>query len=164
MFTYSPRFLLIRDLRNPSLELALDDSSGASDDYNLEESGDGIWNVVAGKASCHGNFALDVVLLDALGRSIHKDMELVALLVYVDNGALVEKPKDNAEVPLLITFDGVEFPLTECPIILIHGRAFFKENILVFLYSGPLNVIVGYFEYVFDSSHNMNYSFFRVFS
>ncbi|XP_057830645.2 SH2 domain-containing protein A isoform X2 [Cryptomeria japonica] len=147
-------------VKNPPLELALDGSSGASDDYNLEESGDGIWSVVGGKASCRRNFALDVVLLDALGRSIHKDMELVALLVYADNGTLVEKPKDNAEAPLLTTFDGVEFPSTERPIRLIHGRASFKLKISQ-LSSKCDNRL---FRVCFDSSHSMNYPFLRVFS
>lgn len=114
------------------------------------------------QASCRRNFALDVALLDALGRSIHKDMEvsprsfynkcyvftvmsylsestasdnfliwlqLVALLVYADSGAPVEKPKDDSEAPLLTTFDGVEFPSTERPIKLVHGRASFKLKI-----------------------------------
>jgi hypothetical protein len=70
-----------------------------------------------------------VALLDALGRSIHKEMELVALLVYADTGVPVEKPKDDAEAPLLTTFDGVEFPSTERPIKLVHGRASFKLKI-----------------------------------
>ena len=55
--------------------------------------------------------------------------QLVALLVYADSGALVEKSKDIAEVPLLTTFDGVEFPSIERPIKLIHGRASFKLKI-----------------------------------
>lgn len=147
-------------VKNPPLELALDGSCGASDDYNLEESGDGIWSVVGGKASCRRNFALDVVLLDALGRSIHKDMELVALLVYADSGALVEKSKDNAEAPLLTTFDGVEFPSTERPIKLIHGRASFKLKISQ-LSSKCDNRL---FRVCFDSLHSMNYPFLRVLS
>lgn len=55
--------------------------------------------------------------------------QLVALLVYADSGSPVEKPKDDAEAPLLTTFDGVEFPSTERPIKLIHGRASFKLKI-----------------------------------
>lgn len=55
--------------------------------------------------------------------------QLVALLVYADSGNAVEKPKDDAEAPLLTTFDGVEFPSTERPIKLIHGRASFKLKI-----------------------------------
>ena len=51
------------------------------------------------------------------------------LLVYADNGAIVEKSKDNVEAPLLTTFDGVEFPSTERPIKLIHGHASFKLKI-----------------------------------
>lgn len=56
-------------------------------------------------------------------------LQLVALLVYADSGSPVEKPKDDAEAPLLTTFDGVEFPSTERPIKLIHGRASFKLKI-----------------------------------
>lgn len=56
-------------------------------------------------------------------------MQLVALLVYADTGVPVEKPKDDAEAPLLTTFDGVEFPSTERPIKLVHGRASFKLKI-----------------------------------
>lgn len=55
--------------------------------------------------------------------------QLVAMLVYADSGSPVEKPKDDAEAPLLTTFDGVEFPSTERPIKLIHGRASFKLKI-----------------------------------
>lgn len=55
--------------------------------------------------------------------------QLVALLVYADSGNPVEKPKDDAEAPLLTTFDGVEFPSTERSIKLIHGRASFKLKI-----------------------------------
>ncbi|KAH9298411.1 hypothetical protein KI387_030093, partial [Taxus chinensis] len=147
-------------VKNPPLELALDGSSGASDDHDLEEGGDGVWSVVGGKASCRRNFALDVILLDALGRSIHKDMELVALLVYADNGAPVEKPKDDAEAPLLTTFDGVEFPSTERPIRLLHGRASFKLKISQ-LSSKCDNRL---FRVCFDLLHSMNYPFLRVFS
>eukprot|EP01018_Ginkgo_biloba_P005387 Gb_27439 [translate_table: standard] len=147
-------------VKNPPLELALDGSSGAPDDHEVEESGDGIWSVVGGKASCRRNFALDVVLLDALGRSIHKDMELIALLVYADNGAPVEKPKDDAEAPLLTTFDGVEFPSTERPIRLVHGRASFKLKISQ-LSSKCDNRL---FRVCFDSPNTPSYPFLRVFS
>lgn len=147
-------------VKNPPLELALDGSSGASDDHELEESGDGAWSVVGGKASCRRNFSLDVVLLDALGRSIHKDMELIALLVYADNGVPVEKPKDDAEAPLLTTFDGVEFPSTERPIRLLHGRASFKLKISQ-LSSKCDNRL---FRVCFDSPNMANYPFLRVFS
>lgn len=55
--------------------------------------------------------------------------QLVASLVYSDSNLPVEKPKDDAEAPLLTTFDGVEFPSTERPIKLVHGRASFKLKI-----------------------------------
>lgn len=147
-------------VKNPPLELSLDGSSGASDDHEVEEGGDGVWSVVGGKASCRRNFALDVALLDALGRSIHKEMELVALLVYADSGSAVEKPKDDAEAPLLTTFDGVEFPSTERPIKLIHGRASFKLKISQ-LSSKCDNRL---FRVCFDSPSIPHYPFLRAFS
>lgn len=55
--------------------------------------------------------------------------QVVASLVYADNGASVEKPKDDAEAPLLISYDGVEFPSTHRPIKLLNGRASFKLKI-----------------------------------
>ena len=55
--------------------------------------------------------------------------QLFAFLVYADNGAPVEKPKDDAEAPLLISYDGVEFPSSDRPIKLINGRASFKLKI-----------------------------------
>ncbi|XP_077235197.1 SH2 domain-containing protein B-like [Tasmannia lanceolata] len=115
-------------LKNPPLELSLDGSC-VSENHEVEEGGDGVWSVVGGKASCRRNFSLDVVLVDALGRSVDKEMELVASLVYADNGAPVEKPKDNAEAPLLTSYDGVEFPSTDRPIKLLNGRASFKLKI-----------------------------------
>eukprot|EP00249_Psilotum_nudum_P011600 c23265_g1_i1 orf=395-2704(+) len=147
-------------VKHPPLELSLDGSTGATDDHEVEEGGDGVWSVVGGKASCRRNFALDVVLLDALGRSIHKEMEIIALLVYADNGAPVEKPKDDAEAPLLTTFDGVEFPSTERPIKLVHGRASFKLKISQ-LSSKCDNRL---FRVCFDSPNTPNYPFLRVFS
>jgi len=147
-------------VKNPPLELSLDGSTGASEDHEVEEGGDGVWSVVGGKASCRRNFALDVALLDALGRSIHKEMELVALLVYADTGVPVEKPKDDAEAPLLTTFDGVEFPSTERPIKLVHGRASFKLKISQ-LSSKCDNRL---FRVCFDSPNTPEYPFLRAFS
>ncbi|XXG75668.1 hypothetical protein AAC387_Pa08g0190 [Persea americana] len=114
--------------KNPPLELSID-SSSFSENHEVEESGDGLWSVVGGKASCRRNFSLDVILSDALGCSVQKEMELFAFLVYADNGAPVEKPKDDAEAPLLISYDGVEFPSSDRPIKLINGRASFKLKI-----------------------------------
>ncbi|EFJ33363.1 hypothetical protein SELMODRAFT_84550 [Selaginella moellendorffii] len=147
-------------VKNPPLELSLDGSTGGSEDHELEEGGDGVWSVVGGKASCRRNFALDVVLLDALGRAIHKDIELVASLVYADTGYLVEKPKDDAEAPLLTTFDGVEFPSTERPIKLVHGRASFKLKISQ-LSSKCDNRL---FRVCFESPNIPKFPFLRVFS
>jgi hypothetical protein len=36
-------------MQNPPLELSLDGSTGASDDHEVEEGGDGVWSVVGGK-------------------------------------------------------------------------------------------------------------------
>eukprot|EP00897_Mesotaenium_endlicherianum_P004748 jgi/Mesen1/4300/ME000022S03588 len=74
--------LLPRPTQNPPLELSLDGS--AADDSELEEGGDGVWSVVGGKASCRRNFALDIALLDALGRAVHRDMEVRgAFTIYI---------------------------------------------------------------------------------
>mgnify|MGYP000226317794 CR=1 FL=1 len=42
-------YCIFQCLQHPPLELALDGSTGASDDYEVEEGGDGIWSVVGGK-------------------------------------------------------------------------------------------------------------------
>ena len=55
--------------------------------------------------------------------------QLVALLVYADSEALVEKSKDNAEAPLLTTFGGVGFPSIERPTKLIRGHSSFRLKI-----------------------------------
>jgi hypothetical protein len=36
-------------VKNPPLELSLDGSTGASEDHEVEEGGDGVWSVVGGK-------------------------------------------------------------------------------------------------------------------
>lgn len=41
--------LLSFTIQNPPLELSLDGSTGASDDHEVEEGGDGVWSVVGGK-------------------------------------------------------------------------------------------------------------------
>ncbi|KAL5973705.1 hypothetical protein ACLOJK_030361 [Asimina triloba] len=89
-------------VKNPPLELSLD-TSCISEKHEVEEGDDGVWSVVGGK--------------------------LVASLVYYDNGASVEKSKDEAEAPLLTSYDGVELPSTDRPIKLLHGRASFKLKI-----------------------------------
>ncbi|KAF5182272.1 Sh2 domain, partial [Thalictrum thalictroides] len=74
------------------------------------------------------NFNLDVVLLDGLGHPVNMDMEVVASLLYADNGAPVEKPSD-AEAPLLTNNDGIEFASFLRPSKLLLGRASFKLKI-----------------------------------
>lgn len=113
-------------VKNPPVKLSLD---GSCIFEGVEEVGDGVWGIVGGKASCRRNFTLEVVLLDALGQSVHKEMEIVASLLYADNGTLVEKTSDETEAPLLISSDGVEFPSTDKPVSLLRGRAIFKLKI-----------------------------------
>ncbi|ONK71723.1 uncharacterized protein A4U43_C04F11690 [Asparagus officinalis] len=113
-------------IKNPPVKLTLDDSCIAD---GIEEGSDGVWSIVGGKASCRRNFSLDVVLLDALGRSVHKEMEIFASLVYADNRAPVEKTRDDKEDPLLTSCDGLEFPTVDKPVILLRGRAIFKLKI-----------------------------------
>lgn len=54
--------------------------------------------------------------------------QVVASLQYADNGLPVEKPND-AEAPLLTSYDGIEFASSARPSKLIHGRATFKLKI-----------------------------------
>ncbi|XP_010274602.1 PREDICTED: uncharacterized protein LOC104609879 [Nelumbo nucifera] len=111
-------------MENPPVELSID-SSCASE---IEEGSDGVWSVVGGKASCRRNFSLDVVLSDAFGHPVNKEMEVVASLLYADNGMPVEKPRD-AEAPLLTSYDGIEYASFNRPSKLLHGRASFKLKI-----------------------------------
>ncbi|XP_017253328.1 SH2 domain-containing protein B [Daucus carota subsp. sativus] len=111
-------------LKDPPLQLSIDESS-ASD---IDEEFDGVWGIVGGKASCRRNFSLDVILLDAIGQPVNKDVEVVASLLYADNEAPVEKPID-AEAPLLTSYDGIEFASWDRPSKLINGRASFKLKI-----------------------------------
>ncbi|XP_052133929.1 SH2 domain-containing protein A-like isoform X1 [Oryza glaberrima] len=110
--------------KNPPFKLSIDYS--CSD--GIEEGDDGIWNIVGGKASCRRNFILEVILVDAFGEAA-KDREIVASLVYADNGALVEKSRDDSEPPLLISCDGIEYPAVSRPLPIIRGRALFKLKI-----------------------------------
>ncbi|KAI6690260.1 hypothetical protein NL676_027088 [Syzygium grande] len=128
-YLYSPKVLhpssSIEDHHKDSpIHLAIDKSS-ASD---IEEGSDGIWSIIGGKASCRRNFALDVVLLDAFGQIVNKEMEVVASLLYANSGSLVEKTSDD-EAPLLTSYDGIEFDSYEKPSKLLHGRASFKLKI-----------------------------------
>lgn len=100
---------------------------------------------------------MEVVLLDAFGRSVHREMEVtlsficygffsqilvvlitssrfesfqvVASLLYADSGTHVEKTRDDAEAPLLTSCDGLEYPSTSKPVMLLRGRATFKLKI-----------------------------------
>ncbi|KAM7503873.1 hypothetical protein LguiB_002777 [Lonicera macranthoides] len=111
-------------VKNPPLQLSVDTPSASE----IEVDTDGVWSIVGGKASCRRNFSLDVNLLDAFGQPVNKDMEVVASLLYADNEALVEKP-DDAEAPLLTSYDGIEFASWDRPSKLINGRASFKLKI-----------------------------------
>ncbi|KAM0017252.1 putative transcription factor STAT family [Helianthus debilis subsp. tardiflorus] len=111
-------------VKDPPLQLHVDGLNGTG----IEEDTDGAWIVVGGKASCRRNFSLDVVLMDAFGNSVNKEMEVVAALTYADNGAHVEKP-DDLEAPLLTSYDGTEFPACDRPSQLVNGRASFKLKI-----------------------------------
>ncbi|KAF8689166.1 hypothetical protein HU200_041948 [Digitaria exilis] len=110
--------------KNPPFKLSIDYSSSDG----IEEGDDGIWNIVGGKASCRRNFILEVVLINAFGEPV-KDKEVVASLVYADNGTVVEKSRDDSEPPLLITCEGLEYPAISKPLPIIHGRALFKLKI-----------------------------------
>lgn len=102
------------------------------------------------------------MLLDAFGRSVHREMEVnfasyrfflrtsicmifflcilfvmiayscfqvVASLLYADSGTPVEKTRDDAEAPLLTSCDGLEYPSTDRPVMLLRGRATYKLKI-----------------------------------
>ncbi|AQK61375.1 SH2 domain protein B [Zea mays] len=84
--------------KNPPFKLSIDYS--CSD--GIEEGDDGIWSIVGGKASCRRNFILEVVLTNTFGEPV-KDKEVVASLVYADDGTVVAKSRDDSEPPLLIT-------------------------------------------------------------
>lgn len=121
-----PPTLSIKDhhVEDTPIKLSIDNSSASE----IEEGSDGVWSIVGGKASCRRNFSLDVVLLDALGQPVNKDIEVVASLLYADDGALVEDTID-AESPLLASYDGIEFASCERPSKLLQGRASFKLKI-----------------------------------
>nr|GEW47876.1 SH2 domain-containing protein A isoform X1 [Tanacetum cinerariifolium] len=108
-------------VKDPPVQLHFDATSATDVDVDS----DGVWSVVGGKASGRRNFSLTVVLKDAFGRSVNKEMELVATLTYADNGAHVEK-LDGAEAPLLTCKDGVEFASWDKPTRLISGHASFR--------------------------------------
>ncbi|KAK2987321.1 hypothetical protein RJ640_006409 [Escallonia rubra] len=111
-------------VQDPPLQLYVDGSSA----FNIEEGSDGVWSIVGGKASCRKRFSLDVILLDAFGQTVKEEMEVVASLLYADNEAPVEKPHD-AEAPLLMSYDGIEYASWDRPSKLVNGRASFKLKI-----------------------------------
>ncbi|KAK3009345.1 hypothetical protein RJ639_013081, partial [Escallonia herrerae] len=126
-------------VQDPPLQLYVDGSSA----FNIEEGSDGVWSIVGGKicsnailiplywgkqASCRKRFSLDVILLDAFGQPVKEEMEVFASLLYADNEAPVEKPHD-AEAPLLMSFDGIEYASWDRPSKLVNGHASFKLKI-----------------------------------
>lgn len=111
-------------VKDPPVRLSIDHSSASE----IEEDSDGVWSIVGGKASCRRIFSLDVVLLDAFGGPVNKDLEVVASLLYADTGVPVEHTTD-AEPPLLMNCDGIEYSSHDRPCKLINGRASFKLKI-----------------------------------
>lgn len=111
-------------VKDPPLWLSIDSSSASE----IELESDGVWKIVGGKASYRKMFSLDVLLLDALGEHVHKELEVVASLIYAENQAAVEKLKGD-EAPLLTTCNGLEFPSDDKPSKLLQGRASFQLNI-----------------------------------
>ncbi|KAL5538299.1 hypothetical protein UlMin_045900 [Ulmus minor] len=105
-------------------QLSIDKSSASE----IEEGDGGIWSIVGGKASCRRNFSLDVVFLYTSGQHVSEEMEVVASLVYLDDGKPVEKTSDG-EAPLLASYDGIEFPSQDRPSKLLNGHASFKLKI-----------------------------------
>ncbi|KAL3508811.1 hypothetical protein ACH5RR_028212 [Cinchona calisaya] len=114
----------VQYIKDSPLQLSIDRSSASE----IEEDSDGVWSIVGGKTSCRRNFSLDVILLDAFGQIVNKEMEVVASLLYADNGAYVQETND-AEAPLLTSYDGIEYAASDRPSKLISGRASFKLKI-----------------------------------
>ncbi|KAJ8426713.1 hypothetical protein Cgig2_000340 [Carnegiea gigantea] len=110
--------------KDPPLRLSLNSSSAA----DIEVDSDGVWTIVGGKASCRRYFSFDILLLNAFGELVEKELEVVASLVYATDRAPVEKSEDG-EAPLLTSSDGFEFPSDDRPTKLLHGRASFKLKI-----------------------------------
>lgn len=111
--------------KNPPSKLSIDFSC-----YDgIEVGDDGVWCIVGGKPSCRRNVILEVVLTNAFGEPANKDIQIVASLVYADTGVVVEKSRDDAEAPLLISCEGLEYPATSKPLPILRGRALFKLKI-----------------------------------
>ncbi|KAI3457587.1 hypothetical protein Pfo_014250 [Paulownia fortunei] len=111
-------------VKDPPVRLSIDHSSASE----IEEDSDGVWSIVGGKASCRRSFSMDVTLLDVFGCPVNKELEVVASLLYADNEAPVENTTD-AEPPLLMSYDGIEYASHDRPCKLINGRASFKLKI-----------------------------------
>ncbi|KAL2245519.1 UNVERIFIED_CONTAM: SH2 domain-containing protein A [Sesamum indicum] len=111
-------------VKDSPVRLSIDYSSASE----IEEDIDGVWSIVGGKASCRRIFSLDVTLLDPFGCPVNKELEVAAALLYADNKAPVENTID-AEPPLLMSYDGIEYASHERPCKLINGRASFKLKI-----------------------------------
>ncbi|KAJ1693536.1 hypothetical protein LUZ63_010234 [Rhynchospora breviuscula] len=112
--------------KDQPVRLFLDNSSLPD---GVEAGPDGVWNIVGGKPSCRRNFSLEVLLLNGIGQPVCRDMEIMASLVYADNGAPVENSRDDGEDPLLLSCDGMEYPSTNRPVPLVRGRAAFKLKV-----------------------------------
>ncbi|KAK4493298.1 hypothetical protein RD792_017823, partial [Penstemon davidsonii] len=111
-------------VKDPPVRLSIEHSSTSE----IEEDTDGVWSIVGGKASCRRIFSLDVTLSDAFGSPVSKEYEVVASLLYADNKAPVEYASD-AEPPLLVSYDGIEYASHDISSKLISGRASFKLKI-----------------------------------
>ncbi|XP_044496422.1 SH2 domain-containing protein B-like [Mangifera indica] len=110
--------------KDPPLQLSIDNSSASE----IEEDSDGVWSIVGGKASCRRIFSVDVQLLNAFGEPVNKELEVIASLLYADNGGPVEKTSDG-EAPLLTSYDGIEYASCDRPSKMLHGFASFKLKI-----------------------------------
>lgn len=144
-------------IKNPPVKLMLRDSC-ISD--GIEEGYDGTWSIVSGKESYRRTFSMEVVLLDAIGRIVHKELEIFASLVYADSKAPVEKTNDSNEAPLLTSCDGTEYPSNDKPITLLRGRATFKLKIS--LLSSKCSSKV--FSVYFHTTAAQKYPFLEVYS
>ncbi|CAH8252580.1 unnamed protein product [Arabidopsis lyrata] len=102
--------------KDPPLWLSVDKPSTSG--IGLDK--DGVWIIVSG-TFC----SLDVVLTNAIGQPVHKDVKVVASLLYADSGMPVEKMSDS-EAPLLVSYEGVEFSAEDKPCNLLNGCASFK--------------------------------------
>ncbi|KAG7646591.1 SH2 domain superfamily [Arabidopsis thaliana x Arabidopsis arenosa] len=102
--------------KDPPLWLSVDKPSTSG--IELDE--DGVWSVVSG-TFC----SLDVVLTNAIGQPVHKDVKVVASLLYADSGTHVEKRSDF-EAFLLVSYEGIELSAEDKPCNLLNGCASFK--------------------------------------